>query len=608
MLRRSTRKEPGKSTAPKEPGKSTARKEPGKSTARKEPGESTAPKEPGKGMARGTGTQPSSRPETASPGAATKKSPAIKTTAAAKPTATASKRTRVSNEEKEKERMAAEAHDHEHSEQARIEALKEQGVHRAGEHEGPFSLHLLGIGRAGASLIAQLLRDRPAGFLDNDKTRFTALAVDIGDQDLGQVRESASGLPADRSQVRTVALAVPTTEQLLTSLNRYREFLKMEYPRYYWNPNYEPWLPADLEIPQAGEHFPRAVAKAIYGAEYYQGGEIARELEDFADSVMRSESSTPIVVVAFSLAGGTGSGIVVELARHLATIKLGRRPWVVGVGILPCEGDPDEFRDGRLFPVINELDCMIDAEKNRGVMAVWGDLYKNPFTGGFFVVPQNDVFAVTKDLAATHQYVNEGVASFLARDNSIHLYETLKALNWLGVSAATWHPAIRGEPSDRWINILTARRPDDVGNLGTVGLRGNFNTEFVEARAFVPGAAFKGLQEVISGQVGQVATTVVEPNILHFETDDHPLVNVCIPRASKLDLADFIATRDAYDKLDWDEKLLRHSWLLDLGVMLCEPSIRFEGMGGECIWGCACWVVVPHAAIRGEPVEAAAAR
>jgi hypothetical protein len=34
--------------------------------------------------------------------------------------------------------------------------------------------------------------------------------------------------------------------------------------------------------------------------------------------------------------------------------------------------------------------------------------------------------------------------------------------------------------------------------------------------------------------------------------------------------------------------------------MLCEPSIRFDGMGGECIWGCACWVVVPHAAIRGE--------
>ena len=494
-------------------------------------------------------------------------------------------------------------HDHEHSEQARIEALRDQGVHRAGEHEGPFSLHVVGIGRAGASTIAQLLRDRPKGFLDDPKTRFSALAVDIGDQDLQQVREAASGLPSERSQVRTVALPVPSSEGLMTSLNRYREFLKMEYPRYYWNPNYEPWLPGDLDIPEAGQHFPRAVAKAIYGAEYYQDGEIAQALDDFAGSVMRSES-TPIVAVVFSLAGGTGSGIVVELARHLSSIKLGRRPWVVGIGVLPCDGDPDELRDGRLFPVINELDCMIDAEKNKGVMAVWGDLYKNPFTGGFFVVPQNDVFAQAKDMSTTHQYVNEGVASFLARDNSVHLYETLKALNWLGVSAATWHPAIRGEMTDRWVNILTVRKPDDIGNLGSLGLQSGFSTEFVEARAFVPDKVFgSGLEKTILSEVGGIASTVVEPNILHVEADDHPFVSVCIPRASKLDLADFVSTRDAYDKLSWDEKLLRHSWLLDLGVMLCEPSIRFDGMGGECIWGCACWVVVPHAAIRGEVAE-----
>jgi hypothetical protein len=84
------------------------------------------------------------------------------------------------------------------------------------------------------------------------------------------------------------------------------------------------------------------------------------------------------------------------------------------------------------------------------------------------------------------------------------------------------------------------------------------------------------------------------------------LVSVVIPRASKLDLAAFVPARDYYDTLEWDDKLLIHSWLLDLGVMLCEPSIRFDGMGGECIWGCACWVVVPHAAIRGEEAVPAA--
>jgi hypothetical protein len=50
--------------------------------------------------------------------------------------------------------------------------------------------------------------------------------------------------------------------------------------------------------------------------------------------------------------------------------------------------------------------------------------------------------------------------------------------------------------------------------------------------------------------------------------------------------------------------MLAHSFLLELNVLLCEPSTRFEGMAGECILGCACWVVVPYAAIRGEVREA----
>jgi hypothetical protein len=84
-----------------------------------------------------------------------------------------------------------------------------------------------------------------------------------------------------------------------------------------------------------------------------------------------------------------------------------------GIGVLPSSGDAPEPADGSLFPVINELDCMIDTSKNNGVMAVWGDLYKNPFTGGFFAVPQDDVHHLTGDLATTHRYVDEGIANFI---------------------------------------------------------------------------------------------------------------------------------------------------------------------------------------------------
>jgi hypothetical protein len=502
------------------------------------------------------------------------------------------------------------AHEHEHEEApltdlGRIKAVRDAGAHRASDQERPFSLHLVGLGKAGAAVITQLLRNRPKGFLTDPRTRFTALAVDIGDQDLRAVRDAAANLPGDRAQVRTVALPVPEREDLMASLRRYREFLKREYPRYYWNPNFEPWLPSDIELPRAGDHFPRTVAKAIYGVEYYQGDEIAREMEAFAESVDASEA-VPMVCVIFSLAGGTGSGVVGDLARHLATVKLGRRPLVVGIGILPCAGDPAETYDGRLFPVINELDCMIDTEKNKGVMVVWGDLYKNPFTSGFFVVPQNAVYELTGDLAATHAYVNEGLASFLARDGGIHLYETLKLLNWLSVPADRWHPAVRAEPTEQWVNVLTSRRLEDVATLGELDMGPGVDAGYVEARVFADEKAGADVEVQVREQVGSSVKTAIEPGVLRFDAEGQPNVNLFVPRATKLDLNLFVPAREAYDQLSWEEKMLRHSWLLELNTLLCEPSTRFEGMAGECILGCACWVVVPYAAIRGEVKEAAA--
>ncbi len=107
----------------------------------------------------------------------------------------------------------------------------------------------------------------------------------------------------------------------------------------------------------------------------------------------------------------------------------------------------------------------------------------------------------------------------------------------------------------------------------------------------------------VAGAIPEVASTRVPAVVQTVETPGSGFVSVVVPRASKLDLEIFVPSRDLYDPLEWDDKLLMHSWLLDLGVLLCEPSIRFDGMGGECIWGCACWVVVPHAAIRGEAIS-----
>ena len=36
---------------------------------------------------------------------------------------------------------------------------------------------------------------------------------------------------------------------------------------------------------------------------------------------------------------------------------------------------------------------MLDEDKNQGVMTVWGDLYRNPFTGGFFALVNGELLS-----------------------------------------------------------------------------------------------------------------------------------------------------------------------------------------------------------------------
>ncbi|AZI65917.1 tubulin-like doman-containing protein (plasmid) [Rhodococcus qingshengii] len=480
------------------------------------------------------------------------------------------------------------------TDKVRLEALVTDGVHRIGDHEGPFSIHVLGIGKTGSNVVESMLREyAPGGAAAGSETPFRGLAIDIGDAELTGVTTASAALSGDLASAEVVDLPALENEALFSELRRYREFLKKEYPRYYWNPNYEPWLPNDLVVPEAGDHFPRAVSKGLYGVDYYTGGEVAQALDRFADGIMSSDK-TPLVIIAFSLVGGTGSGIVVELARHLSNIRLGRRALVAGMCVLPADADPDELRDGRAFIAINELDCMVDADKNKGVMTVWGDLYKNPFTAGFFGVPQNAVYDAVGDLDAAHKAIDTGIAQFVLRDGGDHLYESIKALNWMNVPADAWHPATRGDQTDSWINLLAV----GIGPAGTplVGeVTDSAAVEFVEVRAFGADSA-----SAVAASLSESLDPVVGPNTLAFAGSGDTTVAAFIPRLSKLDMSWFVPAREAYDALDWESKLMRHAWLLDLGVLLCEPSTRFEGVGGECLLGCACWVVVPHLAIRGE--------
>ncbi len=481
----------------------------------------------------------------------------------------------------------------------KLDALK-RGIHRASSDEAlPVATHVVGIGRAGAGAITEILRS-----LEPGAPKVTALAIDIGDQDLAELRALAASLPPERAEVTTVALDVPPREALFDALRRYREFLTLEYPLYRWRPDDSSWLPPTVELPEAGNHVKRAVAKAIYGHAYYSGPRtMERTLRRFAAGI-EAERAQAVVAVVFGLGGGTGSGIAVDLARHLSAGLFGRRVLVAGIGIAPCAGDAPEHRGGRLFAVLNELDCLGDEAKNRGVVMSCGDLYKNPFTAGFILVPQQHVWAATKDLAETQRRGSQEIATMLARRGGLNLWEMLRLLNWVA-APSTQHSAARTPWGPQWIHMLgfadAAGGPVSIGPdlPRQLGLLPGYAPEFIEMR--VANAADPAVTALASGLETAFAPEV-PPQVVDGGREGS--VQFILPRLSKTDLSLFPEARAAYDSEPPDQKLLDHSLLLDQGVLLSEPSTRLEGMAGASLAGGESWVAVPIAALRGEEAPA----
>ncbi len=521
--------------------------------------------------------------------------------------------------------------------------------HSATGEQSPHCLHIVGIGRTGAGYVDGLLRTGEIeDLLEDPKARFAALIVDIGEDDMIQAKDYADafverlkerGIPPERFHFQSVALEVPERKDLFGSLRRMREFLKLEYPRYYWNPNYEPWLPSNIKLPAAGDHMPRAVAKAVYAKAYYDDDRVMEKaLTDFAAHVEEAQLPS-LVMVCFSLAGGTGSGMVVDLARHLSSVKLGRRIPVIGVGQLPSSGDGDVGPN--LFPTLNEIDCMLDDDKNTGVCAVWGDLYRSPFTGGFFAVnTEHSWQRLTSYTDAgekgvrnrirqevVNKFAQDSFMRFAARDHGRVLFRALrpagftgaphetvsgKSRNWTLYNLAKFtHPGVQvlpGEPLSKWHSVMEqwVEHLDDY-----TGLSGDFRTDYAELHVHAPREI--GFEKIDAKLQAKVADKFLLPGddstiqIANHEFFDHltSYADILLPGMAKTDLDLFWKSRDAYDKLDWEEKLLEHSWLLDLGVLMSEPAIRFDGMAGECLWGCACWVVVPYDQMRGDKLPPA---
>lgn len=476
----------------------------------------------------------------------------------------------------------------------KLDALK-RGIHRVtGEEALAAATHVVGIGKAGIGVITEMLRA-----LEPGSPKFQALAVDIGEQDLSELRSLAATIPAERAGITILAMPVPSRDGLLTTLRRYPEYLTLEYPIYQANKNQPPWLDDNVAMPKSGSHVRRAVAKAIYGQSYYSGSRtLERTLRAFANAIDASGAQA-VVVVVFGLGGGTGSGIAVDLSRHLSNGLFGRRVLVAGVGIAPCDGDPPDHAGGNLFPVLNELDCLDDDTKNRGIVSPCGELFRNPFTAGLILVPQQPAWDATHDLGLTQQRGNKEIASLLTIRGGANLWELLRLLNWVA-APSTQHSAARTPWGANWIHILgfadAHGKPIAIGQdlPEKLGLLPSYKPEFIEMRlanAEAEAAPF------LADALQQALSPDVPPQVVGSGRTGS--VQFILPCVSKLDLRLFYDARTAYDRKTLPDKILDHSLMLERGIVLCEPSTRLQGMAGASLFGSDGWTTVPLADLRG---------
>ncbi len=500
--------------------------------------------------------------------------------------------------------------------QRKLDALK-RGVHLIGDITNlPFGVQMIGVGGAGSAIVERILASAPDDLLAVDGSRLTALAIDIVAPQrsvpaLARIDALRERFRADRSQIETIALPMPAPEALLASLRDYREFLRLESPLHRWSEPFEPWLdPAAISAAPDGS-VARAVAKAVYGQAYYAGARPGlAALKRFAASVDATRGEV-VVCIVFALDGGTGSGIALDLARHLSNGLLGRRVLVTGIGVLPCDGDG--ATGSRLFPVLSELDCLCDETKNAGLVMSCGDLYRNPFTAGFVAVPQQHVWSGTLDLEATHARVDREIASLMIGRRGANLWEMLRLLNWVA-APSTQHSAARTPWGAEWLHVLGFA--DAAGGKlaitpatpAALGLRPDYRPEFLELRieqdalsALAGTDAIDTTAAALADQLDAAFCPDVPPQVQFGAPEGS--VQFVLPRVAKTELGKFRVARDIYDAAPADRKLLDHALLLEQGVVLCEPSTVLDGMAGASLPGHSGWVAVPMSAIRGETAD-----
>ncbi|CAM5761337.1 hypothetical protein LMIY3S_00105 [Labrys miyagiensis] len=356
-------------------------------------------------------------------------------------------------------------------------------------------IHIIGIGRTGATYVEALFRTGEVE--DNlmlDGTTLAGLLVDIGEDDMHIANDYARsftsrlksrGVAPDRCHYESLVLDVPDKATFEKKINAV-----LPLHADAGGEGLLSTLPKTLQLPKPGEHTPRAIAKAIaIFSLYLEDKPVAAALRRFADQVKRA-SHPSTVLIAFSLAGGTGSGMAFDIARELKRLDLGDAVQLVGLAQLSHSGDGEYQNSLAQTMAIEEIDRMAS-----------GPADKSAFPGGCFIVSTEHswqrltAYTTTglKEIRqqfkqmVTNRFVADSVMRWAVSDNAAHLTRMLKQSGGKTIMfnvAKFSHPGVQvlpGQARSTWDAVLQ-QWISFVPNYS--GLAEGYKTDYIEAHVY----------------------------------------------------------------------------------------------------------------------------
>jgi hypothetical protein len=331
------------------------------------------------------------------------------------------------------------------------------------------NIHIIGVGRTGGAYIEALLRTGEVeDNLAPEGSTLSGLLVDIGEDDVQipndyarslKARLTQRGIPTERYHYESLNLALPDLTEFTKKLKKVRKPYESDGGSGLISD-----IPADFTMPKSKGHVPRAIAKAagVFGL-YLDEKPLAGALERFAATVKKCKNKSTIIV-AFSLAGGTGSGIAFDIARKLKAMDLGDSVKIVGVSQLSHSGDGEYENSVAQTLTLEDIDGFASGSPDN-----------NPFPDGCFIVSSEHswqrlsaytstgVRAVRQHFKqmVTNRFVSDSFMRWALQDGSIHLESALGKKTegecLMFNVAKLSHPGVQvlpGEPRSRWDNVL----------------------------------------------------------------------------------------------------------------------------------------------------------